>query len=365
MAKNNKNNPSSMEELLAIAGHKIKSFSRGQKVKAKLIEVTDRSAVFDIGGKSEGMVVDTYFLEAKKLIENLKPGDEVSATIVEPENRDGVALLSLRGAAQDELWRKIKKAQENGEIVEVVVKSINPHGLLVALDNETAFIPSSQIGKDLLSLSEDAIGKHIKTKVVDFDETNSRIVLSEKAVSEAADIKKIQEAFAAIKEGDKFDGTVTTVTNFGAFVEIKVPVGKQKIKVEGLVHVSELSWGKVGRASEVIATGDKVKVKVIGIDKDKLSLSIKQAETDPWSEIDKKYHKDDKVSGNVVKVSDFGAFVELEPGIEGLIHITKIPPGLSVKTGQNLKCYIEEINKEDKRLSLGLVITSEKPLGYK
>lgn len=366
MAKTKKDlNSSSMEELLASVGYKIKSFTKGEKIKAKFVRAGTHVAVFDIGGKSEGLVRDGNFLEAKGLISNLKKGDEVAAVVLEPESREGATLLSLRGAAQETSWRKIRKFQEEGATIEAAVKAVNPHGLVVALENETAFIPNSQLSQVLIKMGEDAVGKHIKAKIIDLDEANARIVLSEKAVSEAASLQVANDALKSISEGDEFKGVVTTVTNFGAFVQIAVPVNNKKINIEGLVHVSELSWGKVARADEVISVGDKVEVKVVGVEGSKLSLSMKQMTPNPWDSVEKKYHPDDKITGTVVRISDFGAFVEVSPGVEGLIHITKIPPGTALKEGQKVNCYIEEVDRGEQRLSLGLVVTSAKPLGYK
>ncbi len=357
-----------MEELLSSTGYKIKSFTRGQKLKAKLLRVNARSAAFDIGGKSEGLVVDTNFLEAKNLINSLTAGDEINAVVVDPENRDGATLLSLKGAAQDDFWKKLRESYKKGETIEVIIRAVNPHGLVAAYETETAFIPSSQLGAALAKMGEEAMGKHIKAKIIDLDESGARIVLSEKAISEAKSLEEAKEVVAGIKAGDQFEGVVTTVTHFGAFVQLKVPAKStqtgKRVDVEGLVHVSELSWAKVARPDEVVSVGDKVNVKVIGVDRDKLSLSIKQAGVDPWEEVEKKYHPDDEVSGKVVRVSDFGVFVEVEPGIEGLVHMTKIPPAMILREGQKVNCYIQEIDKKAQKLSLGLVVTS-KPVGYK
>ncbi len=365
MSKTQNNSPMTMGDLLANSGQTIKGLTRGEKVKAKLLRVSEKSAAFDIGGKSEGIVSELNFMEARKLINSLAVGDEITAVVMEAENRDGVTLLSLRGAAQDDFWKKLNKIQKSGETLEVMVKAVNPHGFVVALDAETAFVPSSQLGAVLAKKGEDAVGAKIKVKVIDIDKDNLRIVLSEKAVSEAAEIEKIAGALGNIKDGQKFTGKVTTITDFGAFVEIRVPVDKKTIAIEGLVHVSELSWNKVGKPSDVVSVGDEVEVIVLGMERGKLSLSMKQAGSDPWETIDTKYHADDKVSGKVIRVSDFGVFVELEPGIEGLIHITKIPPATTLKEGQMVSCYVEEVNKKESRLALGLIITTSKPLGYK
>lgn len=365
MAKNTSNSSITMEDLLAGATSKIKKFSRGERIKAKLLRIGDRIAFFDIGGKSEGVVADSAYVEARTLIESLKEGEEVNAVVIDPENRDGVTLLSLRNAASDEFWKKIEKAYKDGNILEVVVKTVNASGLVVAIDHETAFIPTSQLGSQASGKGEQIVGEHLKVKVIDVDQDNSRIVLSEKAVSEAAAIEELERALKSVKEGDKLTGKVNTITNFGAFVEVEIAVDGEVVPVEGLVHVSEMSWAKVNRPEDVVSVDDEVDVYVLGTDRGKLSLSMKQTGNDPWEEVEDKFKTDDKVTGKVVRVSDFGAFVELAPGIEGLIHMTKIPPGTSLKEGQEVNCYIEEIDKKEKRISLGIVVTSAKPVGYR
>lgn len=354
-----------MEDLLKKASTKIKSFSRGERVKAKLLRVGDRIAYFDVGGKSEGVVADASFLEARSLIESLKEGDEVNAVVLDPENRDGVTLLSLRNAASDEFWKRIEKIYKDGSVLEVAVKTVNPSGLVVAVDHESAFIPTSQLGAEALAKGDSILGAHLKVKIIDIDSDNSRIVLSEKAVSEAARIEDLERALKSVKEGDKYSGRVTTVTAFGAFVEIDIKVGKEIIPVEGLVHVSEMSWVKVNRPEDIVSVDDEVEVYILGTEKGKLSLSMKSGAKDPWFAIDERYHPDDKVKGRVVRVSDFGAFVELEPGVEGLIHITKIPPATILKEGSEVNCYVEEVDSKNQRIALGIIVTTAKPVGYK
>jgi small subunit ribosomal protein S1 len=199
---------------------------------------------------------------------------------------------------------------------------------------------------------------------MEVDKLNKKVVLSEKEVSEAGNIALIKEALKTIKEGEIYDGVVTTVAPFGAFVKIEIPVKKEKAEVEGLVHVSELSFSRVNLPSDVIHEGDRVQVKVLAAHEGKLALSVKGAKKDPWEGVDAKYKSEDKVMGKVVRISDFGAFIELEPGVEGLIHITQIPPSLKLQVGSEVKCTVEEVNMKDKRIALGLVLTTA-PVGYK
>ncbi len=349
-----------MDELLARQGFQIKSFTRGEKIKAKLIRMTSDMAIFDIGGKSEGVVRDDYFSQASKFIKNLGPGDEARAIVINPETPEGVILLSLRDAAFDASWEKLEKAKETGKPVVVVGKNASDKGITVETDFISGFIPLSQIGKSYAGNPESLAGKRFKAKVIELNKSKKRALFSEKAVSDKEDIKLEKKALEKLSKGEVLKGKVTQVTDFGAFV--KVAIGK--LKVEGLVHVSELSWKKVGEPSDVVSEGDVVETKVLGVNDGKLSLSMKQAGKDPWTGVLKKYKKDAKVRGKVVKKSGFGAFVQLEPGVEGLVHITKIPPGTSLEINDEIDCYVEDVDEKARKISLGLILTS-KPVGYK
>lgn len=354
--------PTTMAELLASAEAKIRAFSTGQKIKGTVLSKNFKSLVLDIGGKSEGVVAEKAFIEARDFIKTLKVGDSLTATVLVPEARDGAVLLSLRQAAFDASWERLEKAKEEEGAVAVFGKGVNPSGVTVDVEGLTGFIPGSQLGKEASKNSQALVGKYFKAKIIEVDRLSNKIVLSEKEVSDAADIKAAKEVLSKIKEGEVYDGVVTTVANFGCFV--RLDLGEKEHNIEGLVHISELSWGKVESVSDVVRQDDKVKVKVIGTKDGKISLSIKAAQKDPWEDVDKKYKVDTKVRGKVTRISDFGVFIELEPGVEGLIHITNIPPGKKVSQGEDVDCYIQEIDAKAKKMSLGLVLT-EKPVGYK
>ena len=349
-----------MAELLARAGKKVQTFTQGQRVESKILAKTDKSLILDIGGKSEGIVTEKGYTDAKEFIETLKVGDSVLATVLVPETRDGTTILALKDAIKDIAWEKLAEAEKKGEDVPVLGKELGVSGLTVDISGIEGFIPMSQIGKIALSDAQSFTGKYFKAKVMEIDKTSNKIVLSEKEVSEAGDIKLAKEALKKIKEGEIYDGIVTTVAPFGAFVKIKIG----KASLEGLVHVSELSFTKVNFPGDVVSEGDKVKVRVLASRDGKLAFSIKQAGRDPWRDVEAKFKVEDKVTGKIVRISDFGAFVELTPGVEGLIHITKIPPTHKLELGQEVKCIVEEVNTKDKRIALGLVLTSI-PVGYK
>lgn len=356
--------PQTMEELLASATTPVKTFSVGQKVRAVVLAKNPKSIILDIGGKSEGVVVDKAYSEARGFAETLNVGDEVNASVLISEAKDGTVILSLREAMQGQSWKKLEDAKAKDLAVAVFGKGAVASGVTVDVEGLNGFIPTSQLGREVAKNIQSLVGKYFKAKVVEIDRMTNKLVLSEKEVSEEADIKLIKKALSEIKEGDRFSGVVTTVANFGCFVRIEVPADDKKVSMEGLVHISELSWSKVVNTSEVVTEGDKVEVKVIGVRDNKLSLSMKKAGKDPWEEAEKKYKVDSKFKGKVTKISDFGAFVELEPGIEGLVHLTKIPPGTRLEEDQEVNVFIDEFEPNMKKISLGLVLTS-KPLGYK
>jgi small subunit ribosomal protein S1 len=220
------------------------------------------------------------------------------------------------------------------------------------------------LGKKAASQMNNLVGKRLDVVVVDLDRDHNKVILSEKEVSEAEELALVRDGIKKIKEGEVYEGTVESIYDFGCFVKIEKKIGKQTADLEGLVHISELSWDKVEKPQDVVKEGDKVKVKVIGKTKGKLAFSIKQAKEDPWENVEKRYKKDQKVKGKVTKVSEYGVFVSLEPGIEGLIHMTKIPPNKSFERGDEVNVLVEEIDKKEKRIALGIVLTA-KPVGYK
>jgi ribosomal protein S1 len=355
-----------MEKLLAKHEAEVKSYSQGDKVKGKIQEITPKRVVVDIGGKSEAIVAEKAYKEAESYIKTLKVGDVVEASIIIPETYDGFTILSFRHASANASWKRIETAEKDGTPLRVDVRSVLTSGLMVNVGGLTGFVPRSQLGKDIVKDLDSLVGKKINAVVIDTDRSSNKVVLSEKEVSEAEELAIVRDAIKNIKEGEVYEGVVTTIYDFGCFVTIKAGKKKSKDKVEldGLVHISELSWDKIGKPDDEVKVGEKVKVKVIGKTKGKLALSIKQTIKDPWDTIEKKYKKDQKVDGKVVKQSDFGVFIQLEPGVEGLIHLTKIPPGKKLGRGDKVNVYIEEVDKKEKRISLGLVLTA-KPVGYK
>lgn len=365
ISTSSKKEPQTMEELLAQYGGNVKGFSQGNKVKGRVIAKLPGRLILDIGGKSEGVVAEKAYKEAERFIKTLEMGDEVEASVIIPETPDGFTILSLRAAAGAASWEKLQKAKVDASQLEAEVKGVNPSGVVVEIYGLTGFIPNSQLGKQVSQNKNALVGKKVKVSVVEIDRAANKIVLSEKAVSEAEDMELARKALEEIKEGEIYEGIVTSVYDFGCFVKLDVPVGKkEKASLEGLVHISEMAWEKVDDIKKLVSQGDSVKVKIIGKKDSKLALSIKQTLKDPWEKAADKYKADMKVKGKVVKVSDFGVFVSLEPGVEGLVHMTKIPPGMKFSEGDEANVYVEEVDTKVRKISLGLVLTT-KPVGYK
>lgn len=363
-----------MEELLKKYGNDAANYSPGDMVEGTIVEINTDSVILDVAGKNEGIVAEKAFAEAKDFIKTLKVGDKITARVLITETPDGYTVLSFRKAMYDAAWSKIEKAQKKQLPLPVYGKSVKSAGVVVDIEGMSGFIPNSQIGEEAAENPESLVGEYFKVVIIDADRNNQKIILSERVVSDEESIEQQKKALNKLKVGELYDGVVTTIADFGCFVSINVKLtakdvgrGAKKgktISVEGLVHISELSWDKVKKVSDVVSEGKEVKVRVIGIADNKLALSIKQAQEDPWDKAAKKYKVDKKVKGTVRKLSDFGAFVRLEPGIEGLIHLTKIPPDQKLKVGDEVNVYIEEIDSKNKKISLGLVLTA-KPVGYR
>lgn len=347
-----------MADLLAQAGETL-THKVGDTVEGEIREIAPKFVIFDIGGKNEGIVIGKAFEESKSFIKTLKVGDKLRVRILISDTPEGYSVVSLRRAMQDYTWKKIEEALKEEKVIRVVARASNQAGVVVDVMGISGFVPTNHLGSKLIKDLSNIVGKSINAKVIDLDRQSQKVILSEKEVSEKQDIQDAKKLLDKIEVGGVFEGEVTTVSDFGIFVKILV----DKKPIEGLVHISELSWEKIAKPSDLYKEGDKLKVKVIGKD-NKLSLSVKQLKGDPWDEVAKKFKKNTKVEGKVVKQSDFGVFVQLEPGVEGLLHMTKIPPGMKIEKGQKINVEVEELDTKNKKISLGLVL-SAKPLGYK
>jgi ribosomal protein S1 len=370
-----------MEELLKTSNYKFHGLRKGQTVEGIVTDIKGKTVMMDIGAKTEGVVISKEYEETAELMQKLKLGDRVRVVIYSPENDSGQILLSMREAVNDYKWDLFDQYIKTSEAVEVRGLEINRGGLIARILGVRGFIPASQFGSQYLGKLDTLQNKILKVKVIEVDREKNRLIFSEKAVSEAAALAQKQKALKKVKIGETYTGIVSGVMPFGIFVRVEVDPSPstgsgsgqgpsassgQGMFLEGLVHISELSWEKVDDVNKFYRVGDKVKVKVLGADEAsaKLNLSVKQLLSDPWVEAVKKYPVDKKVKGEITRLASFGAFVALEPGVEGLIHISKIPSDMEIAVGKKVDIYVEAVEPQKRRMSLGLVLT-EKPVGYK
>jgi len=347
-----------MEELLAQTGYEPHGIKKGQQVEGTVTAVSPKEILVDIGAKTEGVVLEKDKKLLNELLSTLTVGTKVNATVISPESEYGHPVLSLRKELLDKNWNALNAKKESGEEIEVVGIELTRGGLLVEAMGLRGFIPLSHL--DSNEKPDTLVGAHIKAKVLDIDRKERRLVLSQKAGR--GDNKKLGAMLAKLEIGKEYEGTVSGITNFGIFVKVTVD-GEE---VEGLVHISEISWEKVEELDKLFKTGDKVTVLIIGIDKEnfKLNLSLKQMTKDPWAAVADRYAKDQTVKGTVNKVSSFGVFVGLEEGIEGLIHKTKLPMDKEFKVGESIECVVESVDREKRRIAL-VPLLKAKPVGYR
>ena len=362
---------SMMDKLMATAASFPGALKKGQQVEGVISSLGKKMVLVDIGAKTEGVVTGEDLDEATDVLEGLKVGDKISAFVKFPENDQGQIILSLKQAADENRWSRYKKIMEDEKEVDVIGLEVNKGGMVVKIGDIRGFVPTSQFGEKFLGNMEELLNKSFKVRVIEVDKEQNRLIFSEKLVSDSEALAKKGEALEMVTVGDKFDGTVSGIMPFGVFVTVNVPMKlkdkeDEMAKVEGLIHISEISWEKVEDPNEMFKVGQEVKVQVIGIDKTngKLNLSIKQMSGDPWSDIEKRYAVGTKHTGKVVRIAPYGIFVNFEKGVDGLIHISKKPAEKEFNIGDSVEVFVEMIDVKNRRMSLGVVLT-EVPVAYK
>ena len=353
-----------MEDLLQKAKYELKGLKKGEFLKGVIAEKKRRTIFIDIGAKTEGVVGGKELELVRDFVDQLHVGDEVTVQVRVPENERGQILLSLRKAAAEKAWQFFQEKLASKEPVTVFGRETTRGGVVVnAPFGILGFIPGSQIGKKYQRRPENLVAKKVSVQVLEVNPEKNRLVLSERLVSEPEVVAEEQKLVAKMKVGQKFAAEIVRVEPFGLFVRVLVDP-KKALKLEGLVHISEVSWDKVENLRALYKPGDKVKVVLLRQEEGRLQFSLKRLAPDPWETIEKKYPYETPLKGVVTKVTNFGALVRFEPGIEGLIHVSKIPTGVEFKEGEKVTCYVEKIDKEHRRLSLELSQT-KKPLLYK
>ncbi len=349
-----KSNAISMDDLLK--EEVVPQLAAGEVVEGKVLSVRKHEVWIDLGGNGIGLVPRREI----GLSKSLKEGDAVTASIVDPEMEEGYALLSLRKAAKDRGWDELKRIFEAGETIEVSAYDANRGGLLMELEGIRGFLPVRQLSAEhyprvsgadkdeILQRLNGLTGKPLKVRILDADRKQNKLIFSEKeAIRE-----NMQQRFEQLKVGDVVKGVITGVVDFGAFVNVD--------GIEGLIHISEISWERVNNPSDYVKVGETVEAKIISIEKDRLSLSLKQLQEDPWAKEVEKFKKGDEVEGTVTRITPFGAFIQISPAVEALVHITELGDGEGVdpekifKVEEKKTFTILDIDKESRKISLSL-----------
>ena len=336
-----------MEEALK---HTPLRFVAGEIVKGTVIEVRPKEVMVDIGYKSEGVISGGEFDDIK----TVQVGDQVDVLIERLEDKDGMVVLSKEKAEFKQNWDNILTICNEGGTIKGKVKAIVKGGLIVNIGVE-AFLPASQIDVITPKNLTQYVGNTYDFKVVKINQERQNIVLSRRELIEAERTDRRQKLLADMTPGDIRKGTVKNITDFGAFIDLN--------GIDGLLHITDMSWGRVGHPSEILKVGQDIDVVVLDVNKEKerVSLGLKQKMTNPWSTIEAKFPVGTKVKGKVVNLVPYGAFVELEPGVEGLIHVTELSwtkriakPGDVLKQGQEVEAQVLGINRDEQKISLGI-----------
>lgn len=351
----------SFEEML---DDSLVTLRTGQIVKGTVISVSDAGEVsVNLGYKSDGIIARTEFSDDVDVnpADVVKPGDEIEVFVIRVNDGDGNVQLSKKKVDADKNYVVIEEAFNNGTPVTGKVTEQVKGGLIALVNGARVFVPSSQISNRYVEDLSAFIGKEFDFEVLEFDKSKRRIVVGRKALAQKEIDAKRAEVFASINVGDKIEGKVSRIVDFGAFVDLG--------GVDGLIHISEMSWGRVKKVTDVLSVGDNVTVTVLDVnpEKGKISLSLKDLNADPWKDAETKYAVGNVVGGKVVRMVPFGAFVELEEGVDGLVHISQIAykhvekPEDELTIGQEIQAKVTELDLEAKKISLSIKETLEKP----
>lgn len=345
-----------MDELLASEGDGVKQVAGGEVIGGTILSIRKHEILVDLGAHGVGLVPRREVGFSR----NLNVGDEVTASIVDPELENGYVLLSLRKAAKDRGWDELAAKMESGEIIEVSPYDANRGGLLVEYDGVRGFLPVSQLSaehyprvgssdkEEILQRLNVLIGQSLKVRILDCDRKANKLIFSEKEAIKDG----LAERFEKLAVGDVVTGVVTGVVDYGAFVNVD--------GIEGLVHISEISWERVNNPADYVKVGQNIQAKIIAIDKDRLSLSIKQLSEDPWLSEVEQFSVGQAVEGTVTRITPFGAFVQISPAVEALVHVSELGEGDGADPekvftlNERKEFVVLDIEKDNRKISLGL-----------
>jgi small subunit ribosomal protein S1 len=344
-----------MEEFLNQEEASSKRLAHGDIIDGVVVRVDPDEVLVDVGSKSEG-VISSRELGTREAGggPDLHAGDQIKVFVLQPENEDGNVVLSLRRARAESVWVKAQEQQESGEMLDADVREQNKGGLIVNILGLRGFLPTSQVSRTHSSNLQELVGQRIGVKILEVNRKRNRLIVSQKAAFDEDRARQREELFGKLKVGDEITGRVSGLTTYGAFVNLGA--------ADGLIHISELSWDRVGNVADVLQIGQEVRVKVIKLDPEtsRISLSLRQLGQDPWDHIEKRFPTGAIVEGEVTKIKKYGAFLQIGDGIEGLLHISELAwehvehTEDVVQVGQKLRVRVLQADRSRRRISLSL-----------
>lgn len=349
------NDARSMEDLL-----KNISFTppkRGRETEGKVVSIGRKQVLFDIGWKSPAVLGELEVKDVFSYFPNLKVGDVMKVKVVVEESKDGFSVVSMRSHFDQGRWEVLMDKYKNDETIEVVCGDYGKGGVFIEFMGVRGVIPKIQLAKENIDAPEKLKGQKVKARILEVDEAKNRLVVSQKALESGVSSSELRTNFDAIKVGDTYEAKVIGFSDFGAFCEVG--------SVEGLIHISEISWAKISSPQESLKIGDIVKVVVIEKNEVnlKLNLSLKRLTNDPWKEVADQYPADTELDGEVVRRERYGYIVKIADGIEGLVHVSKVGDQ-DYEVGDKIRVYVERVDVPTRKISL-IPITTDKPLIYR
>jgi small subunit ribosomal protein S1 len=346
------------EDMLSMYEDTLKNIEEGEIVKAKVVRVTENAAILDLGFKSEGSVP----LDEFRSPDEVAPGDEVDVFLEKLEDQEGVVVLSKKKADFLRVWEQIKTAYDADESIQGIIKKKVKGGVTVDIMGVDAFLPGSQVALRRVPNVDELIGQEFEFKILKLNKRRRNIVVSRRVILEQERSEKREELKTELEVGQVRIGAVKNITDFGAFIDLG--------GMDGLLHITDMSWGRVGHPSEICNISDEIEVKILDIDwdRERISLGLKQLQPYPWKDVEAKYPIGARVRGKVVSITNYGAFIELERGVEGLVHISEMSwtrnirhPSQLVSIGDEIEAVVLKVDPEDEKISLGMKQAEEDP----
>lgn len=336
----------------------LQQIAEGEIVRSKVLRVTDTHVILDVGFKSEGAVPIEQFKDPG----SIEPGDEVEVFLEKLEDEEGAVVLSKKKADFMRVWERIREAYENDQPVKGTLQKKIKGGVVVDLMGVDAFLPGSQIALRRVPNIDELLGKEFEFKIIKLNKRRRNIVVSRRVILEAERASKREHLIKELEVGQLRKGVVKNITDFGAFIDLG--------GVDGLLHITDMSYGRVSHPSEIVDMGMELDVKILDIDwdRERISLGLKQLQDYPWQNVMEKYPVGTRVQGKVVSITNYGAFVELEPGIEGLVHISEMSwtrnvrhPSKIVSIGETIEAVVLKVDPDEEKISLGMKQTEQDP----